>query len=141
MNPSDFISVPTAAPSDRTAARRWLPRFVAGAAVAVSMLAAPAAADAAQPCDGQVCLYDSGGNFVGSYHDPTTSWQYFNRTRSASAFNGFGNNAAYFTYKSGKTSCIQPKRSANLVFNSDDPVTGIMIVSNGNCYPDGKIQT
>jgi hypothetical protein len=122
--------------------KRRLARLLASLAVVVlSLLAIPAAANAATPCSGQVCLYDSSGAFVGGYQDVTSTWQDFSRYRTASAFDGFADNAVYFKYLSGTTSCIQPQREASVYRGGNDPVVALMIVSNGNCYPGGKIVT
>jgi hypothetical protein len=126
----------------RASGKRRLMHVLAGLAVAaLPMLAVPAAANAATPCSGQVCLYDTSGAFIGAYQDVTSTWQYFSRDRTASAFDGFSDNAVYFRYSSGKTSCIQPQREASVYQDGYGSVVALMVVSNGNCYPGGKIVT
>jgi hypothetical protein len=122
--------------------RRGVARISAVVATAAfAMIGVATTAAAATPCENRVCLYDGNGQSIGSYQDPTRSWQHFVNFRAEHAFNGFGNNAVYFLYDSGKTSCIQPKRNADLLFDNDDPVVGLKIMKNdGNCYPNGEIQ-
>jgi hypothetical protein len=118
----------------------WLKRLAtATAVIALPLVAAPATAHAATPCAGQVCLYDDQGSFVGSYRDVTGGWQSFSRVRTASAVNGFTDNAVYFKHQNGQTSCIQPQRTASVNIAGYGPVVALWIVSNGNCYPGGVI--
>jgi hypothetical protein len=121
--------------------RRGVARVAAVLATAAfAMIGVATTAAAATPCANRVCLYDGDGQPIGAYQDITDDFQSFDRTRTASAFNGFGDNAVYFLYKSDTTSCMQPQRTASLVLHTDDPVVGIMIRPGGNCYPDGEIR-
>lgn len=106
----------------------------------VRIRTATAAAATPPNCADRVCLFDKDGRQVGAYQDVTRNFQSFVYFRTRTAVNGFGDNAVYFLYDSKKTSCIQPQRTAFLVFDGDDPVVGIMIRPGGNCYPDGEIR-
>jgi hypothetical protein len=125
----------------RVSRTRWLAHlFVCTAVASLSTFALPDSANAATPCSGQVCLFDSTGAFIGGYTDVTNSWQSFNTARAASAFDGFSDNAVYFKYSNGPTSCIQPQREASVQVAAYGNVTGLMIRPGGNCYPNGQIQ-
>jgi hypothetical protein len=100
----------------------------------------PAVANAATPCSGQVCLFDSHGRFVGAYEDVTTSFQSLNTARTTSVVNGFSDNAVYFKHANGATSCIQPQREASVLIPDYGHAVGLMIRPGGNCYPGGQIQ-
>jgi hypothetical protein len=134
--------IPTA-PRRRGGPVRVGVRVVAVAAIAaLPILGLATTANAATPsnCDGMVCLYGADGSLVGTYHDVTGDWQYFDRVRTASAFNGFQNNAVYFLHATGQTSCEQPQRSASVDHPGFGPVVGVKIRPGGNCYPGGQIQ-
>ena len=121
--------------------QRWTGRLLVGLVALVAPLAAaPAVANAATPCSEQVCLFDDNGRFVGAYAEVTDYFQEFETTRTASAVNGFQNEAVYFVYANGATSCIQPKREASVSISDYGPATGLMIRPDGNCYPGGEIQ-
>ena len=105
------------------------------ATAAFAMIGVATTAAAATPCANRVCLYDGDGQPIGAYQDITDDFQSFDRTRTGSAFNGFGENAVYFLYKSDTTSCRQPQRTTSLVFHTDDPVVGIMAHSNSSGPP------
>jgi len=119
---------------------RRLARAVVGAAVVVLPMAVPAVADAATPCSEQVCLFDSQGRFVGAYQEITDDPQLFGTGRTAYAVNGFDDEAVYFVYDGGRTSCIQPKREASVQIAEYGPVRGLQIRPGGNCYPGGSVQ-
>jgi hypothetical protein len=109
-------------------------------AIALAMFGATTAAEAATACPDWICLFDVDGRPIGGYGNITEDFQDFERFRTASAFNGFGNQAVYFHYRSGMTSCVMPERFADLVFTDKDPVDGLMIRPGGTCYPGGEIR-
>ena len=94
-------------------------------AIALAMFGATTAAEAATACPDWICLFDVDGRPIGGYGNITEDFQDFERFRTASAFNGFGNQAVYFHYRSGMTSCVLPERFADLVFTDKDPVDGL----------------
>jgi hypothetical protein len=110
------------------------------ALAAIPTVVAPSVANAATPCSEQLCLFDDKGRFIGAYQDVTTSFQRLATGRTATAVNGFADNAVYFKHRNGATSCIQPKREASVLIPDYGRVTGIMIRPNGNCYPNGQIR-
>jgi hypothetical protein len=121
--------------------RRLVRPLVCLALAAIPAVVAPSVANAATPCsEQQLCLFDDNGRFIGAYQDVTTSFQRLATDRTASAVNGFADNAVYFKHRNGATSCIQPKREASVLIPDYGRVTGIMIRPNGNCYPNGQIQ-
>jgi hypothetical protein len=113
---------------------------------------APAAANAAEAhpagvldsCQGAVCLFDTDDTLVG-YADASQrhvdQWQRADAWERQTVFaaNGLADNAVYFSYTGGATSCIQPQREASVEFSGSayGTVEWIMVSSSGNCYPNG----
>jgi hypothetical protein len=124
-----------------TAPRRGVARVAAVVTtIALAMLGATTAAEAATACPDWVCLFDVDGRPIGGYGNVTEDFQDFARFRTASAFNGFSNQAVYFHYRSGMTSCVPPESFADLVFTDKDPVDGLKIRPGGSCYPNREIR-
>jgi hypothetical protein len=135
-------------------AGRWFGRFSIGLAMAALPALAPVAANAAEAhqagvldsCQGQVCLFtdDTLLGFVDVSPRLVGQWQQADgwETQTVYAANGLADNAVYFSYASGATSCIQPQREASTDFSDSGygAVEWFLVSSSGNCYPNGQIQ-